>query len=270
MPFVSRSPARHRTARSGCQRPDVLIGLDTPDVLDARAALSPTATDVDAPGAAPRVLVAAAGAGRAALAAGLAGEGIGVLLVAPDQVAHQVLRGGVDLVLLRGEGNRLLAELAALREVSAVPVLVSLRDGRSSLEPFLTAGADDCVARGVGRFELAARVRAILRRRAHAVPGEVLRVGPFTLDLARHLFSAAGKPVHLPPKEFGLLELLMRRDGRVVGRQEALQRVWAAPEGSDPTTVDVHVKRLRAKLEPDPGQPRHLLTVRGLGYRFQA
>lgn len=235
------------------------------------------ATDVDAPGAAPRVLVAAGEAGRWGLTAGLAGEGIGVLLVTSDQLLDQVQRGGIDLVLLRGDGTQLLADLTALRTVSAVPVLVALRAGRGSLEPFLAAGADDCVARGVGRLELAARVRAVLRRRARSVPGEVLRVGPFVLDLARHVFSVAGMPVHLPPKEFGLLELLMRKDGRVVGRQEALDRVWATPArlararleaSSDPATVDVHVKRLRGRLELDPAAPRHLLTVRGLGYRF--
>jgi two-component system response regulator RegX3 len=88
------------------------------------------------------------------------------------------------------------------------------------------------------------------------------------MDLGRHVFLHREQPVHLPPKEFGLLELLLLRGGRVVSREEALERVWGRGHGGDPTTVDVHVKRLRAKLEDDPAQPTWLLTVRGLGYRL--
>lgn len=90
------------------------------------------------------------------------------------------------------------------------------------------------------------------------------------MDLARHVFEHEGVAVHLSPKEFGLLELLLRRDGRVVSREEALDLVWGHGRTGDPTTVDVHVKRLRAKLERDPARPERLLTVRGLGYRFVA
>lgn len=230
-----------------------------------------------------RVLVPAAGSGRSALAAALTTQGLATLVVPASALVQQVSRGGLDLVLLHGETGNVMAELAALRRVSTVSVVVVLRPDRSgqmgmaSLERALLAGADDCVARGVSRIELAARVQAVLRRRSRSVASEVLSAGPFALDVARHVFSARGTTVHLPPKEFGLLELLLRRDGRVVSRQEALDRVWgpsrgpggrAAEGGSEPSTVDVHVKRLRGRLEDDPATPRHLLTVRGLGYRF--
>lgn len=215
-----------------------------------------------------RVLVPSGGIGRSPVAEALSAEGLAVLVSPAATVSAQVARGGIDLVVLHGAAA--LAELGALRSESGVPVVVVTREGRGALDRFLSAGADDCVARGVNRAELAARVRAVLRRRSRSTPGEVLRVGPFALDLARHVFTTQGLPIHLPPKEFGLIELLLQRDGRVVGRQEALERVWGASGDSDPTTVDVHVKRLRAKLEPDPSQPRHLLTVRGLGYRFTA
>ncbi|MGB8651145.1 MAG: response regulator transcription factor, partial [Mycobacteriales bacterium] len=161
-----------------------------------------------------------------------------------------------------------LQDLDLLRRGSQVPVVVALRE-RASLDRLLEAGADDCVATGVTRAELAARVRAVLRRRSRPT-SEVLRAGPFVMDLARRVFLRGDAPVHLPPKEFGLLELLLRRGGRVVSREEALELVWGHGRSGDPTTVDVHVKRLRAKLEDDPAHPTRLLTVRGLGYRLDA
>ena len=146
-------------------------------------------------------------------------------------------------------------------------VLVVLRNG---LLQQVESGAIDCVMGGVTRGELAARVRAVLRRRARPVTGELLRAGPFVLDVARHVFLHDDQPIQLPPKEFGLRELLIRRDGRVVGRAEALDLVWGPGHSGDTTTVDVHVKRLRGKVEADPSRPTRLLTVRELGYRFQA
>jgi two-component system response regulator RegX3 len=98
----------------------------------------------------------------------------------------------------------------------------------------------------------------------------VLRAGPFVMDLARHVFLHGEVAVHLSPKEFGLLELLLRRGGRVVSREEALELVWGPGRQGDPTTVDVHVKRIRSKIEADPARPTRLLTVRGLGYRFDS
>jgi two-component system response regulator RegX3 len=220
----------------------------------------------------PRVLVVAPEGGRSGLVEGLRDRGMAVL-VAPEQaMLTQVESGAVDLVLLHTDVPRAREHLTLLRSVSAVPIVVALREARTSLEGFLESGADDCVAHGVSRTELAARIRAVLRRRQRPSAGEVLRSGEFVIDLARHVFLHAGSVVHLPPKEFGLLELLLRRDGRVVSREEALELVWGHRQGhvgGDPTTVDVHVKRLRAKVEVDPAHPRHLLTVRGLGYRIE-
>jgi two-component system response regulator RegX3 len=218
----------------------------------------------------PRVLVSAAEGARSSLVEGLRDEGLAVLVAPVGVLVEEVLRGGVDLVLLHTDLVRALGELGELRAVSPVPVLVVLREPRSSLEAFLEAGADDCVTSTVTRSELAARIRAVLRRRGRPGAGEVLRAGPFVMDLARHVFLHGDVAVHLSPKEFGLLELLIRRDGRVVSREEALDLVWGVGRTGDPTTVDVHVKRLRSKIESDPAHPMRLLTVRGLGYRFVA
>jgi len=217
----------------------------------------------------PRVLVSASEGSRSSLVDGLRDEGLAVLVTPVGALVEQVERGGVDVVLLHTDVVSAHTELSALRQVSAVPVVVALRESRCNLEEFLEAGADDCVTAGVPRAELAARVRAVLRRRGRPSPGEVLRAGPYVMDLARHVFRQGEVAVHLSPKEFGLLELLIRRDGRVVSREEALELVWGPGHSGDPTTVDVHVKRLRSKLEPDPASPVRLLTVRGLGYRFE-
>ena len=218
----------------------------------------------------PCVLISSPEGGRSALLEGLRDHGLAVLLAPTATLVQQVQSGVVDLVLLHTDAASALEQLHALRNCSVVPVVVAVREARTSLERFLEAGADDCVGSGISRSELAARVRAVLRRRARPMVGEVLRAGPFVMDLARHLFLQDERPVHLPPKEFGLLELLLRRDGRVVAREEALELVWGPGHSGDPTTVDVHVKRLRAKIEADPAHPTRLLTVRGLGYRFSA
>ena len=221
-----------------------------------------------APTPVPRVLVSAPEGGGSPLLEGLRASGLVVLVSPQEALLQQVVSGAVDLVLLDTEATVSLADLLRIRQCSRVPVLVLLRDGRGESAPFLEAGADDCVGHGVSRAELAARVRAVLRRHLPTRADRVLQSGAFVLDRARHVFLLQGSAVHLPPKEFGLLDLLLRRDGRVVSREEALELVWGAGRGSDPTTVDVHVKRLRAKVERDPAHPRHLLTVRGLGYRF--
>jgi two-component system response regulator RegX3 len=218
----------------------------------------------------PRVLVSAIEGGRSSLLEGLRDQGLAVLIAPSAALVQLVECGSVDLVLLHADAGTAFDQLTELRAFSSVPVVVALREARASFELFLEAGADDCVAAGVTRAEVAARVRAVLRRRSRPVAGEVLRAGSFVMDLARHVFLQDDVPVHLPPKEFGLLELLIRRDGRVVSREEALELVWGQGHSGDATTVDVHVKRLRAKVEVDPAHPARLLTVRGLGYRFQA
>jgi two-component system response regulator RegX3 len=117
-----------------------------------------------------------------------------------------------------------------------------------------------------------ARIRAVLRRgneTADLSPA-VLEAGPVRMDVERHVVTVSGEGVRLPLKEFELLELLLRNAGRVLTRGQLIDRIWGADYVGDTKTLDVHVKRLRAKIEPDPAQPRHLQTVRGLGYKFEA
>ena len=122
--------------------------------------------------------------------------------------------------------------------------------------------------------ELIARIRAVLRRGTENSADDellvgVLEAGPVRMDIDRHTVSVNGQPVTLPLKEFDLLEFLMRNAGRVLTRGQLIDRVWGADYVGDTKTLDVHVKRLRSKIEPDPSTPVHLLTVRGLGYKFE-
>jgi len=217
-----------------------------------------------------RVLVSAPEGDRSWMVAAFRLEGYVVLAVPSGSAVHAaVVAGDVDIAVLHNAADLMLADLSRVHAAGTVPVIVHLRDAGTSAEVFLEAGADDCVPSGVSSQELLARVRAILRRPHRTDPREVLRLGPFCLDTERHLFRYDGTPMHLPPKEFALLELLMRRQGRLVDRAEILDLVWGVGRTGDPKTVDVHVKRLREKLEPVPSKPRHLLTVRGRGYRLE-
>jgi two-component system, OmpR family, response regulator RegX3 len=137
----------------------------------------------------------------------------------------------------------------------------------------LELGADDYVTKPYSARELVARIRAVLRRRSDAEPGEeepVLEAGPVRMDVERHVVSVDGEAVALPLKEFDLLEYLLRNAGRVLTRGQLIDRVWGSDYVGDTKTLDVHVKRLRAKVEPDPANPTYLLTVRGLGYKLEA
>ncbi len=184
-------------------------------------------------------------------------------------------RTGADLVLL----DVMLPGLSgtevcrSLRASSAVPIIMlTARDGEIDKVVGLELGADDYVTKPFSHRELVARVRAVLRRGAEAedaVSG-ILEVGPVRMDVDRHLVTAGGVPVQLPLKEFDLLELLLRNAGRVLTRSQLIDRVWGADYVGDTKTLDVHVKRVRAKVEPDPRAPQHLMTVRGLGYKFEA
>ncbi|WP_139812925.1 response regulator transcription factor, partial [Prescottella equi] len=135
-------------------------------------------------------------------------------------------------------------------------------------------GADDYVTKPYSARELIARIRAVLRRGADNeaatdVDDGVLAAGPVRMDVERHLVHVNGDPVTLPLKEFDLLEYLLRNSGRVLTRGQLIDRVWGADYVGDTKTLDVHVKRLRAKIEGDPGKPKHLVTVRGLGYKLE-
>jgi two-component system response regulator RegX3 len=181
-------------------------------------------------------------------------------------------RGGADLVLLDlmlpgMSGTDVCREL---RTRSAVPVIMlTARDTELDKVVGLELGADDYVTKPFSHRELIARIRAVLRRQVGSQQADsALEVGPIRMDVERHLVTVRGEPVSLPLKEFDLLELLMRNAGRVLTRGQLIDRVWGSDYVGDTKTLDVHVKRLRAKIEPDPGSPAHLVTVRGLGYKL--
>jgi two-component system, OmpR family, response regulator RegX3 len=184
-------------------------------------------------------------------------------------------RSGADLVLL----DLMLPGLSGtevcreLRSRSHVPIImVTARDSEVDKVVGLELGADDYVTKPFSSRELVARIRAVLRRGAE--PEElmlnVVEAGPVRMDVERHVVSVDGQPVALPLKEFDLLELLLRNAGRVLTRGQLIDRVWGADYVGDTKTLDVHVKRLRAKIEPDPANPKYLVTVRGLGYKFES
>ncbi len=192
----------------------------------------------------------------------------------PDALA-EFDRGGADIVLL----DLMLPGLPGtevcrqLRSRSGVPIIMlTAKDAEVDKVVGLELGADDYVTKPYSARELVARIRAVLRRRGdvEAPVESALEAGPVRMDVERHVVSVDGAPVALPLKEFDLLELLLRNAGRVLTRGQLIDRVWGADYVGDTKTLDVHVKRLRAKIEPDPANPRHLLTVRGLGYKFEA
>jgi two-component system response regulator RegX3 len=184
-------------------------------------------------------------------------------------------RNGADVVLL----DLMLPEMSGtevcrqLRLKSAVPIImVTARDSEIDKVVGLEIGADDYVTKPYSPRELVARVRAVLRRKAaDGADGstQTLAAGPVRMDVERHVVTVAGEPVALPLKEFELLELLLRNAGRVLTRGQLIDRVWGADYVGDTKTLDVHIKRLRSKVEPQPSSPRHIVTVRGLGYKFE-
>ena len=184
-------------------------------------------------------------------------------------------RGGVDLVLL----DLMLPGLSGtevcreLRQRSSVPIImVTAKDSEVDIVVGLELGADDYVTKPYSTRELLARIRAVLRRRVDEedVDPGVLESGGVRMDIDRHQVSVDGETVAMPLKEFELLELLLRNAGRVLTRGQLIDRVWGADYFGDTKTLDVHVKRIRSKIEKDPSTPQLLLTVRGLGYRFEA
>jgi len=184
-------------------------------------------------------------------------------------------RSGADLVLL----DLMLPGLSgtevcrAIRARSNVPVIMlTAKDSEIDKVVGLEIGADDYVTKPYSSRELLARIKAVLRRLAE--PEDLLpatiEAGPVRMDVERHIVTVSGQPTALPLKEFELLEMLLRNTGRVLTRMQLIDRVWGSDYVGDTKTLDVHVKRLRAKIEPDPGEPRHIVTVRGLGYKFES
>jgi two-component system, OmpR family, response regulator RegX3 len=160
----------------------------------------------------------------------------------------------------------------SLRAKSQVPIIiVTARDAEVDKVVGLELGADDYVTKPFSSRELVARIRAVLRRGAE--PDELMtstvQAGPVRMDVERHVVSVDGTQIAIPLKEFDLLELLLRNAGRVLTRGQLIDRVWGADYVGDTKTLDVHVKRLRSKIEPDPANPKYLVTVRGLGYKFE-
>jgi two-component system response regulator RegX3 len=203
-------------------------------------------------------------------------EGFEVSIAAtgPDALV-EFDRTGADLVLL----DLMLPGLSgtevcrAIRTRSQVPVIMlTAKDGEVDKVVGLEIGADDYVTKPFSSRELVARIRAVLRRRGDAEPAAptAVEAGPVRMDVERHVVTVNGTGVTLPLKEFELLELLLRNAGRVLTRGQLIDRVWGSDYVGDTKTLDVHVKRLRSKIEPDPAAPKHLLTVRGLGYKYEA
>jgi two-component system response regulator RegX3 len=184
-------------------------------------------------------------------------------------------RGGADLVLLDLmlpgiPGTEVCREI---RTRSNVPIIMlTAKDSEVDIVVGLELGADDYVTKPYSSRELLARIRAVLRRRVDVEvdADAVLETGPVRMDVERHSVSVGGSEVPMPLKEFELLELLMRNAGRVLTRGQLIDRIWGADYFGDTKTLDVHIKRIRSKIEKDPSQPVLLLTVRGLGYRFEA
>ncbi|AKE38240.1 Response regulator with CheY-like receiver domain and winged-helix DNA-binding domain [Corynebacterium camporealensis] len=189
----------------------------------------------------------------------------------------------LDLMLPGMSGTDVCKQL---RATSNVPVImVTARDSEIDKVVGLELGADDYVTKPYSSRELIARIRAVLRRGADAasssnaapaepaveelVPDQILEGGRVRMDVERHTVAVDGEPVSMPLKEFDLLEYLLRNAGRVLTRGQLIDRIWGADYVGDTKTLDVHVKRLRSKIELQPSRPKHLVTVRGLGYKFE-
>jgi two-component system, OmpR family, response regulator RegX3 len=200
-------------------------------------------------------------------------EGFEVAIAADgDTALKEFDRNGADIVLL----DLMLPGIPGtevcrqIRTTSTVPVImVSAKDDEVDKVVGLELGADDYVTKPYSPRELVARIRAVLRRGQEPdLAPATLEAGPVRMDVERHVVTVDGQEQRLPLKEFELLEMFLRNPGRVLTRGQLIDRVWGSDYVGDTKTLDVHVKRLRAKLEPDPSEPRFLVTVRGLGYKL--
>ncbi|OUE29825.1 Sensory transduction protein regX3 [Clavibacter michiganensis] len=176
----------------------------------------------------------------------------------------------LDLMLPGLPGTEVCREI---RTRSAVPIIMlTAKDSEVDIVVGLELGADDYVTKPYSTRELLARIRAVLRRRVEVddEPLNVLEVGTVRMDVERHTVEVGGREIAMPLKEFELLELLLRNAGRVLTRGQLIDRVWGSDYFGDTKTLDVHIKRIRSKIEREPSDPVLLVTVRGLGYRFEA
>jgi two-component system response regulator RegX3 len=176
----------------------------------------------------------------------------------------------LDLMLPGLSGNEVCREV---RNTSNVPIIMlTAKDTEIDKVVGLEIGADDYVTKPYSTRELLARMKAVLRRKADPIEQQegILKAGSVEMDVEQHIVSVHGEKVQMPLKEFELLELLMENVNRVLTRGQIIDRVWGSNYYGDTKTLDVHVKRIRSKIEDDPARPRHLLTVRGLGYKFEA
>jgi two-component system response regulator RegX3 len=207
---------------------------------------------------------------------GREGFEVGVADTGPKAI-EEFDRNGADLVLL----DLMLPGLSGtevcrqLRQRSSIPIIMlTAKDSEVDKVVGLELGADDYVTKPYSSRELVARIRAVLRRNGSLAEGDadghVLAAGPVRMDVDRHMVSVGTNSVQLPLKEFELLEFLMRNSGRVLTRLQLIDRVWGSDYVGDTKTLDVHIKRLRAKIEEDPANPVFIQTVRGLGYKMEA
>ena len=178
----------------------------------------------------------------------------------------------LDLMLPEVDG---LEVARTIRKTSNVPIIVlSAKDSEFDKVIGLEIGADDYVTKPYSSRELMARIRAVLRRQSPDHGDEqdqkALAAGPVRMDVERHVVTVDGEEVSMPLNEFELLEILLRNTGRVMTRAQLIERVWGADYVGDTKTLDVHIKRLRSKIEPKASSPRYVITVRGLGYKFEA
>ena len=183
-------------------------------------------------------------------------------------------QGKFNLVLL----DLMLPELSgvevcrAIRGTSQVPIIMlTAKDSEVDIVVGLELGADDYVTKPYSSRELLARIKAVLRRQAPSEAGDdsLLKSGHLMLDSDRHTLTVNGTMTAIPLKEFELLEYLMRNAGRVLTRGQIIDRIWGSDYFGDTKTLDVHIKRIRSRIEVDPANPELILTVRGLGYRFE-
>ncbi|WP_285115883.1 response regulator transcription factor [Leifsonia sp. fls2-241-R2A-40a] len=189
-------------------------------------------------------------------------------LAAFDRVGGDLIL--LDLMLPGIPGTEVCREI---RTRSNVPIIMlTAKDSEVDIVVGLELGADDYVTKPYSSRELLARIRAVLRRRVEEEELEdgVLEAGTVRMDVDRHTVAVNGQEISMPLKEFELLELLLRNAGRVLTRGQLIDRVWGSDYFGDTKTLDVHIKRIRSRIEESPSEPRMLVTVRGLGYRFNA